>query len=123
MPTAEYLDRSVVGVSFGGRPQKLRDICSDAPIDEFGWQSKTLTCHLTPDPSNKYDPFAIKVIAAGHHVGFLPAGNRDLFTYLDLQGGSTIKGQIFVNKDKRVNPTVKLNAKEFHLLSRQASLA
>ena len=34
-------------------------------------------CHLVADPSNEYDPNAINVFVAGHHVGFVPSADTD----------------------------------------------
>ena len=57
--------------------------CAVAGVVAGGWQgvindlaekkkSSSFTANLVPDPGNKYDPNAVKVIIDGQQVGFIP---------------------------------------------------
>lgn len=53
----------VAGVTFEGRQNIIKDL------------SNGTTIVFERDPGNKYDPNAVKVLAEGKHIGFLPRGS------------------------------------------------
>ena len=60
----------VVGVTFEGRQEIL---------DKFFKNTYKIggsyAVRLVREPDNKYDPNAVKVLAEGKHIGFLPRGS------------------------------------------------
>jgi len=50
----------VKGVTFGKRQKHLKHMSNNSKI------------RLKPDPDNPVDPYAIKILADGWHIGFLP---------------------------------------------------
>ena len=72
-----YRDVTVAGVTFEGRQTFVRRL------------TPTSVIQLEADPANPYDPNAIKVIADGNHVGFVP---RELAAVLNE--GATYTGVI-----------------------------
>ena len=83
----DYLDFKVAGISY--RRDTIIDFLTE-PTEEYGmtkkqieeeylldekiykYESAELACTFVPDPSNPHDPNAIKVIANGVHVGYVP---------------------------------------------------
>lgn len=46
---------------------------------------------LEPDPENEYDPQAVKVVFAGHHIGFIPkSANPPIFAALQAEDEVTV---------------------------------
>ena len=64
---------TLAGAQF--RPAEAKDALRTATIGDV--------VSLEPDPENEYDPQAVKVIFAGHHIGFIPkASNPPIFSAL-----------------------------------------
>lgn len=53
----------VAGVTFEGRQDIIKDLKNGTDIV------------FEREPDNKYDPNAVKVLAEGKHIGFLPRGS------------------------------------------------
>ncbi|NQS75277.1 MAG: hypothetical protein HQP61_02370 [Peptococcaceae bacterium] len=64
---------AVVGVTFEGRQEILRELYEEAEHSTEGWKYKmSWHCGLIRQPDNPYDPNAIAVELAGEQVGFIP---------------------------------------------------
>ena len=59
------LDLKVRGVTFDGRQEKLESLYNCIKNGE------KIVTELKPDPKNKFDKNAIKVIVNGFHIGFI----------------------------------------------------
>jgi len=57
---------TLAGASF--RPAEAKAALRTAAIGDV--------VSLEPDPENEYDAFAVKVIFAGHHIGFIPRSDN-----------------------------------------------
>ena len=53
----------VAGVTFEGRQDIIKGLKNGTPVV------------FEREPDNKYDPGAVKVLAEGKHIGFLPRGS------------------------------------------------
>ncbi len=120
MSSAEYQDKTVVGVSFEGRPAILREMAKTGDTHPSGWKIKKVNCILKPEENNKYDKFAIGVWIDDKQVGYIPKDNRAIYSHITLlhPEGLRIGGAIFLKG--QFNPTLKLNTMAWFQLRRQS---
>jgi hypothetical protein len=80
---------SVVGESH--RQEALARVSQSPPSGEHGYECGA---ELVLEPDNPHDRFAVKVVVAGEHVGYLPRGTAKRFgkrlRELEAQGQRTI---------------------------------
>ena len=69
----------VAGVTFEGRQDIIKGLRSGTDI------------MFERDPENKYDPNAVKVLAEGKHIGFLPRGS---WVAKEMDNGKCFKAYI-----------------------------
>ncbi len=69
----------VAGVTFEGRQDIIKGLHSGTDI------------MFERDPENKYDPNAVKVLAEGKHIGFLPRGS---WVAKEMDNGKRFKAYI-----------------------------
>ena len=51
---------------------ELRD-CGAVNMNTYEWIPRDgMEVELVPEPDNKYDPNAVKVVVGGHHIGYIP---------------------------------------------------
>ncbi len=53
------------------------------------------SCHLEPEPGNKFDSNALKVIVDGEHIGYIPKDRNGALTEA-ISSGCTILGKVVV---------------------------
>ena len=115
----DYQDKTVVGVTFEGRPAILRELGKDAQSISNGWKIKKVNCTLVATKENKYDPFAIEIWIDDHHVGFVPKDHKAIHSHILLLHPDGLRMAAAIFLKGAFNPTVKLNTLAWFQLRRQ----
>lgn len=90
----------VAGVSFNGRQDMIKKLHMESVVE------------FKPEPANRHDPYAVKIIADGMHIGYVPkelakhiSETWDLYRYV-AKIDSIIEGDD--NKNRKLHWGVRI---------------